>query len=159
LSDRILSFLLYVILTLAVLWGGVKAIDYFADYHFYRGFLENWRRGFVEYSASGHPWPQFDGWNHAEYMNNLVGAMGRKIGFRPPEGDQLPYKYHLQKQQEETQKIFLLVRPGRMVIYGLSPTTAKRVDAMVDGHSDLTRGDFTASLTETETSMTATWIF
>ncbi len=158
-TDRILSFLLYVALTLAVLWGGAKALDYFADYRFYRGFLEEWRMGFLEYSASGRPWPQFGGWNHAEYMNNLVAAMRREIDFQPPKGDRVAYKYHLQKQQEETQNIFLLALPGRMVIYGLSPSTAKRVDAMVDGHSDLSRGDFTASLTATETSMTATWLY
>ena len=158
-SDRILSFLLYVGLTAAVLWGGVKAIDYFADYHFYRGFLENWRRGFVEYSTSGNPWPRFDGWNHVEYMNNLVAAMREKTDFLPPEGGQNPYKYHLQKQQEQAQDIFLLVLPGKMVIYGLSPTTAQRVDFMVRGFSKLTGGDFTASLTKTETSMTATWQF
>lgn len=158
-TDRILAFLFYIALTLVVLWGGVKVLDYFADYRFYRAFLEEWRRGFVEYSASGHPWPHFDGWNHAEYMNNLVATMGRKIDFRPPEGNPAPYKYHLQKQQEETQNIFLLAQPGRMVIFGLTPTTAKRVDAMVDGHGDLTRGDFTASFTKTETSMTATWIY
>ncbi len=158
-TDRLLSFLFYIALTAVAFWAGVKALDYFADYRFYRGFLEHWRRGFLEYSASGHPWPEFGGWNHAEYMNNLVTAMGREIAFQPPEGDRVAYKYHLRKQQEQSQDIFLLALPGRMVIYGLSPTTAKRVDAMVDGHGDLTRGDFTASLTTTETSMTATWLF
>lgn len=143
-AHKIVFFVLYVCIAAFTIWGGIRVINYSLESKFYKDFLAKWEISLMAYAAEGKKWPHFTGGNHVEYMENLVLMMQRNSLTLPKSDNRYPYIYRINKigwnKEENT---FLLCFSDKIIIYGISKDTFKRIDTLIDGMFDRNHGKFT----------------
>ena len=143
-ADKIIFAALYAGIAALTFWGGVRIINYSLESKFYRDFLLKWEVSVRAFSSEKVVWPHFTGGNHVEYMEDLVSQMhGRNIS--PPASNTMhPYIYRINKIVfQDKENVFILCLPGRIIFYGISIKTFKRLDPYIDGTFDPGRGRLT----------------
>ncbi len=155
--DRVVSIILYVFIAAMTLLAGEKILNNYVDSKFYNEFLLRWEVTLRSYEASGGGWPEFNGSNHVEYMDNLTALMD-KGEFPPPrlKWDR-PYVYRINKMGESPDDIFILVFYRRIIIYGIREKTFNRMDVFIDGAVDKEGGRLTGSLGSDRETYIADW--
>ncbi|RLB35153.1 MAG: hypothetical protein DRH12_16855 [Deltaproteobacteria bacterium] len=155
--DRAASRLLYVGLCIVVLWSGSALINYSLVVKLYKDYLLKWEVAAERYRDSGLQWPVFNGANHTDYMGALVGQM-RKAGIQVPRSNTTaPYTYVLDHLWGKDERIFVLVLPEKIIIYGLSIRTFEKVDSYVDGVVDMKRGKLVGRIGRDGQTVVAIW--
>lgn len=143
-ADKIIFAVLYAGIAAITFWGGVRIINYSLESKFYQNFLLKWEVSIRAFSSEKVVWPHFTGGNHVEYMGDLVSKMRSKNIFPPASNTIHPYIYRINKVFfQNKENIFILCLPGRIIIYGVSIKTFKRLDSYVDGIFDPGRGRLT----------------
>ncbi|MBN1381458.1 MAG: hypothetical protein JXA41_07275 [Deltaproteobacteria bacterium] len=140
--DKFISTLIYVGLLGLVMWGGNRVVNYALESRFQKDFLLKWTVAVMSYSVERGQWPQFTGSNHIQYMDNLVTAMTMSHVNVPASNTKRPYIYKLKKIGSPEEKIFVLCFSDRLILYGLSEKTFKRIDTWIDGKFDEKCGKF-----------------
>ena len=143
-ADKIIFAALYAGIFAITFWGGVRIINYSLESKFYRDFLLKWEVSIRAFSVEKSMWPHFTGGNHMEYMGDLVSKMRSRNIFPPASNTNYPYIYRINKVFfQNKENTFILCLPGRIIIYGVSIKTFKRLDSYVDGIFDPGRGRLT----------------
>lgn len=155
--DRLVSILLYAFVAIATILIGERILNRSIESKFYTEFLSKWEVSLQSYEITGGRWPTFTGTNHVEYMDRLTSSMN--LGnIRPPEGrGNKQYLYKISKMGKDSENIFLLAFPNRLVIYGMSEDTFDRVDSLIDGMSDKNRGKMRGCLGKDRRNYIANW--
>ncbi|HDG97512.1 MAG TPA: hypothetical protein ENG73_05000 [Desulfobacterales bacterium] len=155
--DRTVSRVIYLGLCAMAVWAGSALINYSLDTKLYKDYLLVWIVCGQRFNEKQVPWPSFDGTNHIAYMSELVRRM-RRAGITPPDSNtKVPYAYLLDRLWEKEEKIFVLLLPDRMIIYGMSRPTFEKVDDQVDGTVDLGRGRFKGKVSKDGTTIIGMW--
>lgn len=144
--ENLQMILLYTALLALVTWGGGHTVSYVQDFAFYNTFLTDWRLSIRDYTQrGGKSWPGYAPENLLGYMERVSRVLEQHDGVHPPKGEPgRPFIYRFEKPGQPMQEIFLVAYPGWIRLYGLQPETAQRVDARIDGETDLTAGTFRA---------------
>lgn len=136
---------------------GSRVINHSLEARMVREVLFEWQRLGQRFGAGGGAWPTFEGHNHVAYMRALKQRMRQQGLLSPGKAHRLAFRPRLKRIGKPDEQLFILLLPGRMVIFGLSPTTFARIDAQVDGASDPGRGHFTGSSASNGNQMIGNW--
>ncbi len=155
--DRWAARLLYVGMCGMVLWAGSELINHSIEVKFYKDYLWKWEVAGRRYQAKQAPWPVFTGNNHAQYMRGLVRRM-KEHGIYPPlSNTKEPYTFIIDRIWHEEERIFVLVLPEAMVVYGMSPRTYRVTDRRVDGSVNLKSGEFRGKPSKDGSTIIGRW--
>ncbi len=155
--DRWAVRLFYVGICGMVLWAGTALINHSLEVKFYKDYLWKWELAGRRYQAKGALWPVFTGNNHAQYMRELVRKMKRRGIYPPHSNTNEPYTYIIDRIWQTQERIFVLLLPQAMVVYGMSPRTYRVVDGYVDGTVDLNSGEFKGKRSKDGSSIIGRW--
>jgi len=156
-TDRIAFMALYVAAGAVVLWTGFQLTDYGLEMRFVNSFIKPWQVGLAGYDANQGIYPVFDGHNHVAYMEALIERM-RQNGITPPDSNvAAAYRYRLNRFAGRDEDVFLLCLSGRIMIYGLSQKSLKRLDQAVDQTSGLASGQLIGRPGKSQTSYIGQW--
>ncbi len=125
------------------IWFGLALIHRSIENRLIREVLFEWRRLGQTYAARGGRWPVFDGSNHAVYMRELQARLQREGLISLRRARRLSFAPRVARIGRRDERLFLLLLPGRMVVFGLTARTFARIDRQVDGAEDPARGSFT----------------
>ncbi len=155
--DKIMSTALYILLMCLVTWAGFRIVNYALETRFYKDFLIEWEIAVKDYSLNGGSWPLFKGNNHIEYMDSLVSLMKASDIPPPHSNTKRPFVYRLRKIGPAEEQIFLLCFSDKIILYGLSEETFRKIDGMVDDTPDETAGAFTGRRGKEGTAYIGVW--
>ena len=136
---------------------GSRLINHSLEARLFQEVLFEWQRLGQRFGAGGGAWPAFEGHNHVAYMRALKRRMRQQGIVSPEKAHRLEFRPQLKRIGRPDEQLFVLLLPGRMVIFGLSPTTFARIDAQVDGASDPGRGLFTGTSASNGNQMIGYW--
>jgi hypothetical protein len=142
---------------LIAVWFGAGLLDRGYKTRLIKDVLFEWQRLGQSYAAGGAPWPAFTGNNHVAYMEALLTEMRRQGLVSPRQARRLSFAPRLKRIGRADERLFLLLLPGRLVIFGLAPQTFARIDQLVDGRFDPARGDFTGRPSSDDNQMIGYW--
>jgi len=155
--DRRVSWVIYLTLCVMVLWAGSGLINYCLEYKFYRKYLLAWESAGIRLANKEVNWPRFDGTNHDQYMREIVNKM-EAYGIMPPlSNTNLPYTYTLERLWGKKEKVFILLFPDKMIVYGLSRRTFEKIDRYVDGCVDFKTGKVEGKQGKDESTIICIW--
>ena len=141
--DKILSTAIYILLIGIVTWSGFGVVNYALATMFYKDYLVEWEVAVKDYSLNAGSWPLFTGSNHTDYMDSLVSLMKASDIPPPRSNTKRPYVYRLRRIGPAEEQIFLLCFSDKIILYGLSEETFRKIDVMVDNTPDESAGAFT----------------
>jgi hypothetical protein len=144
-------------IALITIWFGSSLINHSLETRLVREVLFEWRRLGQRFGAEGGPWPAFQGNNHVAYMEELLARMRAQGLLTPRQHDRLAFAPRLKRIGEPDERLFLLLLPGRMVVFGLSAERFARIDTQVDGAPDPARGQFTGHRSSDGNQMIGYW--
>jgi uncharacterized protein (DUF58 family) len=139
------------------IWFGAGLLDRSLETRLIKEVLFEWQRLGQRFSVEGANWPEFKGNNHVVYMEALLKQMQHQGQVSPRQARQLSYTPRLKRMGRTDERLFLLLLPGRLVIFGLPKETFARIDNRVDGVFDPARGDFTGRPASDSTKMIGYW--
>lgn len=146
-----------VLVGLAAVWFGGRLMNRGLETRFIQDVLFGWQRLGQSYNAHGDAWPLFEGNNHVAYMQALVKRMHRLGLVSPQQSRQVTFSPRLKRLWRDDERLFILLLPGRLVVFGLSAQTYARIDRQVDGVNDPARGSFTGRPAADENQMIGYW--
>ncbi len=146
--ERTACVLIYAGLAVLTIWAGTGLINYSLDSRFYRDFVMKWEVALQAYEVKGGAWPYFSGGNHVSYMDQLTRMMQERALHPPKSNTGRAYIYRLDKIGLPEENIFILCFSQSIVLYGISPGTALRLDEYIDGKADTGKGLFTYRLSK-----------
>jgi len=149
--------LIALLVALISIWFGGGLLDRSQETRLVKEVLFEWERLGRSFSARGGAWPVFEGSHHVAYMRELLARMGRQGLISPHKVRTLSFAPRLRRAGRSDETLFILLLPGRMVIFGLSAQTFDRIDRQVDGASDPGRGDFTGRQASDGNQMIGYW--
>lgn len=155
--DRFLSIGLYALLGIGIVWFGSRMINYTLDVHFYNDYLMDWEMALTTYRRQSGEYPEFNGGNHKQYMQQLIQRMAKSMVGIPESNTESPFLYRIDKIGYATQRVFLLALSNRMVLYNLPAGTINRLDKMVDGRKDLEKGLLTGRKSKDGVTYIGSW--
>ena len=156
-SDRLTSFVIYTVLSLAVLMAGFKILNHAARFDFYSDYLLKWENAVTRLFAQDIILPDFTGSNHVEYMDKVVKLLQKTAIEVPKSNTSRPYIYQRSKIELSQQEIFLLCLDKKIILYGLSKTTLNMIDKKVDGTVDNKKGSFKGALLKNNKDYAGIW--
>lgn len=139
-SDRLSFGALYVLVALITLWGGFRLVNHSFEVRFLKDYLLQWETRLNAFAANQGVWPVFDGSNHGQYMARLSQKMSLAGISLPHSNSGAPYRYRVERFGGPAEDVFLLCLHDRLILFGLSEKTIRKLDQSIDGHSDLTLG-------------------
>lgn len=139
-ADRVSFGALYIIVALITLWIGFRLLDYSLEIRFFKDYLLQWETRLTAFSVQQGTWPVFSGNNHGPYMDSLSLKMSQAGIQLPRSNTRVAYRYSVDHFGRKSEEIFVLGLHDRLVLFGLSGKTMRRLDRSVDGHTDLTKG-------------------
>ncbi len=155
--DRVAAGILYLGICAVIVWTGIGVINHAMEVKFYKDYLLKWESSMERCRASNIKWPHFNGSNHAEYMKELIKRMTDK-GIEPPRSNTLSaYCYVLDRIGWKPEHIFVLCLEDRIIIYGLSKRTFKKIDAYIDGTADPYKGRLRGKVGKDKVTVIAIW--
>lgn len=155
--ERWLWAIIALFVALISIWFGAGLLDRSLETRLIKGVLFEWQRLGQSFAARGAPWPEFKGNNHVAYMEALLKEMRHQGLISPRQGRRLSYTHRLKRMGRANERLFLLLLPGRLVIFGLPAKTFARIDNQVDGVFDPVRGDFTGRPASDGNQMIGYW--
>jgi hypothetical protein len=147
----------FMVVALISLWFGGGLINRSLETRLIREVLFDWQRLGQRYAAGGGPWPVFEGNNHVAYMQELIARMRDQGLISPRKARRLAFAPRLKRIGRPDEGLFVLLLPGRMVIFGLSQASYARIDTRVDGAHDPARGRFTGRRATNGNQMIGHW--
>ncbi len=156
-AERLAFAGVFLFIALISTWFGGGLIRRSQETHLVREVLFEWQRFGQGFNARGGGWPVFKGSNHVAYMQELVKRMGRLGLISPQQMQRIGFTPRLKHLWRADEQLFLLLLPGRMVIFGLSAQTYAYIDGQVDGVNDPARGKFTGRPAVDENRMIGYW--
>jgi len=156
-ADRTVSRLIYLGLCIMALWAGSALINYSIETKFCKDYLLVWVVCNQRLRERQIKWPEFDGTNHAIYMNRLIRKMTGAGIYSPRSNTTTPYTYLLNRLWKGKEKIFVLLLKDRMIIYGMSRHTFERVDRYVDGKASFNGGRFRGKIGKHGSAIIGIW--
>ncbi len=126
------------------LWAGGSVINLALDQIFISRFIDGWQqvaRNLEEIVPGVSPVKRHQlavGMNKIERFASLASIT------LPVTNTRHSYTYLLKKINQPVEKIFLVVEPARIIIYGLRQQTMHRIDQHIDGIEDIHAGRFQA---------------
>ena len=149
--------LIALVVALVSIWFGAGLLNRSLETRLVNEVLFEWQRLGQGFAAGGGHWPEFKGSNHVVYMRALMERMRRQGLVSPQQARTLSFAPRLERMGSKDEQLFLLLLPGRMVIFGLSDNTFARIDGQVDGASGPARGDFTGRPSSDGNQMIGYW--
>jgi hypothetical protein len=144
-------------IALITTWFGSGLVNHSLETRLVREVLFEWQRLGQRFGAEGGPWPVFEGNNHVAYMVELSSRMRTQGLLTPQQHDRLAFAPRLKRIGRPDERLFLLLLPGRMVVFGLSAKSFARIDMQVDGAHDPARGHFTGRRASDGNQMIGYW--
>jgi hypothetical protein len=139
------------------IWFGAGLLDRSLETRLIKDVLFEWQRLGQRFAAGGAPWPEFTGNNHVAYMEALLKKMRHQGLVSTRQVRRLSFAPRLKRMGRPDERLFLLLLPGRLVIFGLPTETFARIDNRVDGVFDPARGDFTGRAASDDNRMIGYW--
>ena len=156
-TNRFVSMAIYTGFGILVIWSGTALINHSVDSKFYRYFLLKWHVGLMACNGEFESWSYFSGANDVQYMEEVTLLMRRK-GFPPPDSNTgRPYVYRVKRIGVDREDIFILCLPKKLVLYGISTRTFKRLDTYIDGRPSAETGTFIGRKGKDERNYTGQW--
>ncbi len=156
--DRLSSFIIYMILTLFVLFAGSRIINYSIDTNFYYYYLLKWESCLTQFTSKETNFPDLSHKNYIGYMDNLVKLFQMNSISVPSSNTKKPYVYKIVKTGfSKNQDIFILCFDRKIIIYGLSKSTFNMLDKFIDGSDGNKSGEFKGRLQRDKTHYVGTW--
>lgn len=146
-----------VVMAVVVVWFGARLVERSLETRLIQDVLFEWQRLGQSYHAQGETWPLFEGSNHVAYMQALVERMQRLGLLSPQQSRQVDFSPRLKHFWREDERLFILLLPGRLVVFGLAAQTYARIDQQVDGVNDPARGSFTGRQAADKNQMIGYW--
>lgn len=156
-TDKLLFTALYVAAAVMAVWGARLVTNAALDFRYYRDFLLPWQTALLALRHQAPDAPAYQKEAPMDYMNALVTHMRLHGVTFPSSNTGHPFIYDLNKFGERSRRILMVFDRGRMVLYGLPPTTFDRLDGIIDGRPDPDRGDFTGRWSADQVSRIAQW--
>lgn len=156
-SDRFLSIALYTLIALGMVWFGSRLVNYTLDLRFYNEYLLRWEMALTKYRYQSNRYPEFNGGNHTQYMQQLVQLMIQSETTVPESNTEFPFLYWMNKVGYAGHNVFLLALSDRLVLYNLPSKTIYLLDKMVDGHQDLEQGLLTGQKSKDGVTYIGSW--
>lgn len=138
--DRLSFGGIYVLVILLTFWAGFRLLNHGFELRFFKAYVLQWETRLNAFNAKQGIWPVFNGSNHRQYMESLSARMTQFGISLPRSNTQEVYRYRIEHFGGRSEEIFILSLHDRMVLFGLSGKTLGRLDQLIDGLSDLTRG-------------------
>lgn len=139
------------------IWFGAGLLGRSQETRLIKEVLFEWQRLGQHFAAGGGHWPEFKGNNHVVYMEALLKQMGRQGVISSRQMRRLSFAPRLKRLGRADEQLFILLLPGRLVIFGLAAKTFARIDHLVDGASDPMHGDFTGRPASDGNQMIGYW--
>ena len=155
--DRCSHGVLYVVVGLATLWFGFHIFNDALEVRFLKNYLLQWEVSLSAFQAQQGRWPVFSGGNHVAYMDELVTRIAREGIALPTAHGGGGYRYCISKLGQADERIFVLVLHDRLILYGISEKTLERLDRLVDGRIDFTRGRVSGSAARNRETFIGQW--
>jgi hypothetical protein len=144
-------------LALISIWFGAGLLNRSLETRLIREVLFEWQGLGQHFTAGGGRWPEFKGNNHVAYMEALLKQMGRQGVISSRQMGRLSFAPRLKRLGRADEQLFILLLPGRLVVFGLTAKTFARIDHLVDGACDPRRGDFTGRSASDGNQMIGYW--
>ncbi len=133
LLERVMAGMLYLFALCGVVVFGVLLVDREVVAHCVKDYLMGWEVAALQYNACQGDWPVLTGAGRHAYMTELAGRMA-KLGVDLPKSNlDSPWRYRVSRLGSRSEDIFLLLLPGKILIYGLSPESATVLESIVAG--------------------------
>jgi hypothetical protein len=145
------------VVALISIWLGSGLVNHSLETRLVREVLFEWQRLGQRFGSGGGPWPNFEGNNHVAYMQELLSKMRHEGLISPQKARRLAYAPRLKRIGRPDERLFVLLLPGRMVVFGLSQRSFARIDRQVDGANDPARGRFTGRRASDGNQMIGYW--
>ena len=156
-AKRLVYVIFYTGITILIVRGGIFTINYSMESKFYRDYLMQWETSITEISSKKYTWPVFAGDNHSEYMDNLVEALKIETVPVPESNTNKCYIYKIDRIGFQNEELFLLCFLNRIIIYGISEKTFKKIDILIDGKNSIDKGKFTGRAGKNSPTLTGVW--
>ena len=155
--DKSIFVVIYTAVALLVVMGAHRLTDYTIDLAFYQDYLVPWEVSLMAWRQKQIEWKTDDGHDPVAYMQDLVLQMQAK-GLQPPQSNTArAYVYRLNRFGAHARQILLVYKDGRIILYGLPPSSFERLDRFIDGHSDPQSGEFTGQWSSDQVTRIAQW--
>lgn len=141
-TDRLCWWVVYVGVGLVVLWSGTQLINYALEVRFYKDYLLKWAVLIEKHDSEDAAWPMFTEDDPSAYMHRLAEVSRARGTALPSSNTPDSFVYRLSRLGRETETVFLLGLPGRIVLNGISERTFARLDKWIDGTADGRSGSF-----------------
>ena len=158
LTDKLLFVAIYIAAGILVVYGARCITNYALDIRFYQDFLLPWKTTFLAMRHQAPIWPEANGEDPMGAMQTLVRHLQEKGIEFPKSNTTYPFVYRLNKFGERDQRILMVFRQNKMLLYGLPASSFNRLDRIIDGFSDAEHGDFTGRKSTDQISCIAQWI-
>jgi hypothetical protein len=147
----------FLVVVLICLWFGSGLVNRSLETHLIQEVFFDWQRLGQRYHKGGGRWPVFKGNNHVTYMEELITSMRDQGFISPRKARRLAFAPRLKRIGRPDERLFILLLPGRMVVFGLSEESYARIDRQVDGAHDPARGSFTGRPASNGNQMIGYW--
>jgi len=155
--NRLISVIFYIAITILIVRGGIFTVNYSLESKFYHDFLVQWETSIMEMSVKKYVWPVFTGDNHVEYMDNLVKSLKVKTVPVPESNTGKCYVYKIDRIGFQNEELFILCFFNRIIVYGISEKTFKKIDIFIDGKNSIDKGKFTGKADHNSPTLTGVW--
>ncbi len=158
LIERLVSLLIYLVTAAAIVIFGVSFLNRSAICRFVNDYMLAWEVAALQFDARQGVWPPDIPGRREEYMAELAGRMERSGVAVPLSNGRVKWHYRISLIGRAPENVFVLVRPGSIFVYGLSPQSAARMDEMVDGRRDAAGGKVLIRQGRNERQVVVRWL-
>lgn len=143
-TNKLIAISLYTALLLVTVSAGVKTINFALDQKFTSTFILGWQQAILNLQEKEPVLPPMNDGQLVTGMNNIEQLAKKHYVSLPSTNTSHAYAHILKKLNQPQQRIFLIVKHGRIIIYGMSQQTMQHADKQIDGVLDTRAGKFTA---------------
>ncbi len=144
LTKRIFYICFYTAFIFIPVWAGGKLINLTLDQIFISRFVVGWQQVARNLEERVPELPPMKNHQLVAGMNRIEQLAALASITLPVTKTKHSYTYLLKKINQPVEKIFLVVEPTRMIIYGLRKQTMRRIDKHIDGTENIHAGSFQA---------------
>lgn len=157
-TNFLTSFFIYIMISVIVVAGSFKIINYSKQFKFYSDYMLKWESALMQLASKDLPFPDFTGNNHVKYMDNLVTGMKNQAIAIPESNTGRPYIYKLPGRQfQKDHTVFLLCFEKQIVLFGLSKAMFNMLDKKIDGKLGAKSGSFKGREQKKHAEYTGIW--
>lgn len=149
--NKISSILRYIFVAGSIIFFGIKLINRSIDSKFYLNYISQWEITCKKSISVGIRWPAYRPEDKNSYMESLTEKCKNSGIGLPKSNTNFSYIYEINKIGDHKSTVFILCLPAKIIMFGLSNPTMKRIDNYVDNKVDLSSGKFTAFPTKQNT--------